>query len=165
MPFLNELQLMSSFRFEVLCHNNFKSSSEVGKVAMKTCFQLMCCQNWPAFFYNELLLPPDGLSNNNGRLRLLWGDQVREEELNRIRPSLRKSKNISCFKVVQTCSPKPAAEQWLEWVVVVAVVARQASCARVRCGSDKKGVVATQSSWGFKAVVHVSQVVGGWIGY
>ena len=33
---------------------------------MKTCFQLMCCQNWPAFFYNELLLPPDGLSNNNG---------------------------------------------------------------------------------------------------
>ena len=70
MPFLNELQLMSSFRFEVLCHNNFKSSSEVGKVAMKTCFQLMCCQNWPAFFYNELLLPPDGLSNNNGRMRL-----------------------------------------------------------------------------------------------
>ena len=43
-------------------------------------------------------------------------------------------------------------------------MARLGSCARVRCGSDKKGVVATQSSWGFKAVVHVSQVVGGWIG-
>ena len=47
---------------------------------------------------------------------------------------------------------------------MVAVAVRQGSCARVRCGSDKKGVVATQSSWGFKAVVHVSQVVGGWIG-
>ena len=98
------------------------------------------------------------------RLRLLWGDQVKKEELKRIRPSLRISKHISCFKVVPTCSPRPAAEQWLEWVVV-AVVAHQGSCARVRCGSDKKGVVATQSSWGFKAVVHVSQVVGGWIGY